>query len=134
MSGVKQSKCRAIDLSYLCSTIGIKSKEARHAYVPHYESLTIKKILLFLEDCRKYVFDFLPDLKELDKISREWICNVCCTVLEEEFTEWVTKQVNERNEEVKEKGELNIDMDPEIFAAFQASTSVSRKYLISPWS
>ena len=76
--------------------------------MPYYETLSIKKILEFLEDGHKHVFDFLPDLQELDKVSREWICNVCCTVLEHEFEEWVKIQVKNRNEEVVEKGELNI--------------------------
>jgi hypothetical protein len=48
-------------------------------------------------------------------------------VLKEEFTEWVAEQVEKRNKDVVDKGELNIEMDPEIFATFQASTSVSRK-------
>ena len=64
-------------------------------------------------------------------MSLEWICNVCATVLEEDFTDWVTEQVENRNIEVVESKELNIEMDPEIFAAFQASTAVSRKYLFS---
>ena len=84
----------------------------------------------FLEDGRKQVFDYLPDLQELDKVSRGWICNVCATVLEEDFTDWVTAQVKIRNMEVVENKELNIEMDPEIFAAFQASTAVSRKCLL----
>ena len=108
--------------------IGIKSKEARHIYVPHYETLTIKKILDFLDDGNSQVFDYLPDLRELDKIAREWICNVCASVLQDEFVEWVTEQVNDRNEELVEKKDLNIEMDNEIYQAFQASTAVSRTF------
>ena len=80
-SGKKKSK---FHLSYYLSeycAAGIKSKEARHIYVPHYESLTIKKILEFLDDDHNLVFNYLPDLRELDKISREWICNICSSVL-----------------------------------------------------
>ena len=83
----------------------------------------------FMNDCRKQVFNCLPDLQELDKVAREWICNVCCTVLQEDFENWVATQIKNRNEEVVEKNELNIEMDAEVFAAFQASTSVSRKLL-----
>ena len=80
------------------------------------------------------MFDCLPDLQELDKVSREWICNICCTVLKEDFENWVSKQIQNRNEEVVEKNELNIEMDAEVFAAFQASTSVSRKLLLASLS
>ena len=103
-------------------------------FILMYETLTIKKILAFLEDGREQVFDYLPDLQELDKIAREWICNVCGTVLQDEFEQWVAVQVKNRNEEVVEKGELAIEMDAEVFAAFQASTSVSCKFLFAPLS
>ena len=81
MSGKKKSKCLHPTIPYYYHVVEIKAKEARHVYVPYYETLTIKKILAFLEDGRNQVFDYLPDLQELDKIAREWICNVCCTVL-----------------------------------------------------
>ena len=90
--------------------------------------------MAFLEDGREQVFDYLPDLQELDKVSREWICNVCGTVLQDEFEQWVAVQVKNRNEEVVEKGELAIEMDAEVFAAFQSSTSVSRKFLFTSLS
>ena len=127
MSGTKTSKCISRSFSYGQLNIEIKSKEARHISVPYYDTLTIKTILAFLDDGREKVYDYLPDLQELDKVSREWICNVCYTVLQDEFGDWVKTQVKNRNEEVVEKGELNIEMDAEVFAAFQASTSVSRK-------
>ena len=81
MSGKKKSKCHCPYYWSEYHVVEIKAKEARHVYVPYYETLTIKKILSFLEDGHKQVFDYLPDLQELDKIAREWICNVCCTVL-----------------------------------------------------
>ena len=49
-------------------------------------------------------------------------------MLQDEFADWVKLQIKNRNEEVIEKGELAIEMDAEVFAAFQASTSVSRKF------
>jgi len=39
-------------------------------------------------------------------------------VLQDEFGDWVKTQVRNRNEEVVEKGELNIEMDAEVFTAF----------------
>jgi|AACY02.4.fsa_nt_gi hypothetical protein len=62
MSGVKKRKCHVLNCSPDHIHAGIKSKEARHVYVPHYDTLTIKTILDFLADGRKQVFDYLPDL------------------------------------------------------------------------
>ena len=42
------------------------------------------------------------------------------------FTDWVAEKIEERNEEVKDKGDMNIELDPDIAAAFQASTAVSQ--------
>ena len=75
------------------------------------------------------VMDYLPDNQEIDKVSREWICNVIATLLKNKFTDWLKKAVDKRNKDVVDKGEMNIVMDPDIFAAFQASTAVSSKCL-----
>ena len=50
------------------------------------------------------------------------------TVLGDVFTDWVSEKIEERNEEVREKKDMNIELDPDIAAAFKASTSVSREF------
>ena len=50
------------------------------------------------------------------------------TVLGAVFTDWVSEKIEERNEEVREKKDMNIELDPDIAAAFRASTSVSREF------
>ena len=100
----------------------------RHISVPHYENLTIDKIKAFSIGQNKDIEKYLPDKRELFKVSREWIANVCATVLGTAFTDWVKEQIEERNEAVKEKGEMNIELDPDIAAAFKASSSVSCKH------
>ena len=60
-------------------------------------------------------------------MSREWICNIIATVLKNIFTDWVKQQIEDRNEEMAEKRDMNIELDADIAAAFNASTSVSRK-------
>ena len=77
----------------------------RHISVPHYENLTIDKIKAFSIGQNKDIEKYLPDKRELFKVSREWIANVCATVLGTAFTDWVKEQIEERNEAVKEKGE-----------------------------
>ena len=69
----------------------------------------------------------MPDKGELHKVSREWICNVVATVLGTTFTNWVKEQIEARNEEVREKKDMNIELDADVAAAFTASTSVSCK-------
>ena len=131
MSSKKKSKYRTLNHWPEARNTGVKSKEARHVYVPHYETLTLKKIFEFLNDGHGQVFQYLPDLQEIDKIGREWICNIIATIIQDKFVDWVAKQVNDRNELIVEKGDLAVEMDDEIFAAFQSSTAVSRKYQIS---
>ena len=53
------------------------------------------------------------------------------SVLGDDFSAWVKEQILQRNDKVAEKGNLMIQLDPEIAAAFQASTSVSCKCLSS---
>ena len=70
----------------------------------------------------------MPDQQEIHKVSKEWICNVCATILGGIFSGWVRNRIEERNEAVKVKKNLDISMDPEVAAAFRSSTKVSRKY------
>ena len=60
-------------------------------------------------------------------MPKEWICNVCATVLRGLFTGWVKNQIETRNEKVTKQQDLMIEMDSEVLEAFRASTSVSRK-------
>jgi len=57
--------------------------------VPHYENLSLDKIKAFCSGHQNDIDNYLPDKKELFKVSREFICNVCATVLEDIFTDWV---------------------------------------------
>ena len=63
----------------------------------------------------------------MHKVSREWICNVIATVMGSVFTDWVKVKIDERNEEVKDKGDMNIELDADVAEAFKNSTAVSCK-------
>ena len=69
----------------------------------------------------------MPDSQEIHKVAKEWICNVCATILKGVFSGWVRDQIETRNEAVTKKRNLMIAMDPEVAAALHASTKVSRK-------
>ena len=43
------------------------------------------------------------------------------------FTDWVKVKIDERNEEVKDKGDMNIELDADVAEAFKNSTAVSCK-------
>ena len=69
----------------------------------------------------------MPDPQEIHKVPKQWLCNVANSILKNQFSDWVKRQVEVRNEAVKSKKNMMIQMDPEIAAAFAASSKVSRK-------
>ena len=58
-------------------------------------------------------------------MSKQWIANVIHSVLKKTFSDWVKQQVEKRNEELIVDRGLTIEMDPEVAAAFEASTKTS---------
>ena len=95
----------------------IKGKEVRNINIPAYENLTIACISEFVTQYRQ-VGDYLPEPKEIPKAPKHWIGNVCATVLQDIFTDWVKEKVEERNESLVTKKGLAIEMDAELVAAF----------------
>ena len=78
-----------------------------------YEGLGVKEITNFLDLYHQHVYTYLPEpYLELPKAPKEWIGNVCATVLREKFSKWVKAQVENRHEKVAVKNNLHIDMDP----------------------
>ena len=67
-------------------------------------------------------------MKEILKFPRAYIGNVIHTLVGKPFADWVKKQIDLRNEKVKEEKDMMIEMDPEIARIFRQSTSVSGKY------
>ena len=75
-------------------------------------------------------YAYYPVKQEIRKLPKQWIANVAYSILEDEFSDWVKAQIEARNEHVAQKGDLFIELDPDVAAAFAASTAVSRKYPI----
>ena len=95
-----------------------------------YEGLGIKEIRTFLDEEHPEVYAYLPEPSlELPKVPKQWLGNVCATVLGDEFSDWVKYQVKVRHEKVADKKDIMISMDPEMAKIFQESTAVSSKYL-----
>ena len=89
--------------------------------------MTLKKIISFVKNGHMQVMDYLPDPQEIEKVSREWICNVIATLLKNIFTDWLKNCIDKRNKEVIDKSKMTVEMDADIFTAFQASTAVSSR-------
>ena len=96
-------------------------------YVPQYKNLSLEKIFEYIGQVPQ-IEAYLPDEIDIPKIPKQWIVNVCASILGQNFRDWVTQQIQDRNTLIAEKKEIMINMDPQLAAKFQASTHVSRKW------
>ena len=58
---------------------------------------------------------YLPDDRDMHKVPRQWIVNVCYTLIGKKFADFVGDTVAARNQHVAERQDLLLDMDPEIY-------------------
>ena len=65
--------------------------------------------------------------REVEKLPRAYVANVIFTVVGDKFKQWVESKIQERNVKIMEEQNLAIEMDPEVYKAFKASTNVSGK-------
>ena len=71
---------------------------------------------------------FMPsERREIVKLPREWIINIGATVVNVDFLNFVRQAIHRRNQELEQRRNLLIKMDPQLANAFRNSTSVSRK-------
>ena len=105
----------------------LQSKAIQVIAMPHYENITITKIVNWAQEIEEgKVLDYLPITeKEILKLPRAYTGNVIYTVLGKPFDDWVQLKIKERNELRKQEREMQIAMDPEIMRIFQASTTIS---------
>lgn len=61
-------------------------------------------------------------------MPKQWVVNVAASLLGKKFTDWVTDKIKHRNEKVAIERDVMISVDPDIAAAFQGSSAVSREY------
>ena len=105
----------------------IKSKDVCQVHVPHFDSLSIEKMLDF---AKKYpeVFEILPEeSREINILHRQYIANVIYYVAGKDFTDWIDKKLKERTERLLEDRSMNIHMDPEIYEIYKQQNSISGK-------
>ena len=95
--------------------------------MPQYEGLSIDDIL---ERGREHTLleHYLPEDRDMERLPRQYICTIVRGLLKERFDSWVDGVIEQRNENVKKKGNLEIDMEPKIYKIYVASKNVSSKY------
>ena len=59
------------------------------------------------------------DSKEVMRLPKSWICNVAATTIGSDFRGWVRDMINDRNHQMAVTKNLFVDMDPDIYQAFQ---------------
>jgi hypothetical protein len=64
-------------------------------------------------------------LIEIPRLPKEFLANVAFTVVGKPFGTWVKQQIEDRNQRLTIDKQLNIELDPELAAAFNSSTAIS---------
>ena len=73
--------------------------------------LTVDKITTWISD-KPACHPYYPIWKEMAKLPKQWVVNVAYTTLGNPFKEWIKQAIEDRNEKVTIKKDLNINMDP----------------------
>ena len=95
----------------------IMAADMKHLAVPHYEGLTVQDILKNI-GMRDNFRLFMPIVKELPKLPKQFIINVAYSIIGDPFAKWVKGQIQTRNIKVTREKDLLIAMDPRIAEAF----------------
>ena len=94
---------------------------------PFFEELSVDEMLAWVDDS-KDVWNYFPELKEVDRLPRQYIINMIHSVMGEPFAKWVKEKVDARNKKLTESRDLLINMDPAIAELLKKSTHVSCRY------
>ncbi len=65
------------------------------------------------------------ETKEIFKLPKQYLINVIYTIVGQQFADWVTERIEERNQKVAVDGNLMIEVDAEVARAYNNSTAVS---------
>ena len=93
--------------------------------MPQYDTLKVEAILNFLKD-HKSTFKFLPDKEDLHKVPKQWLVNIVYSIVQEDFSKWVRKLIESRNEKLVSEKDALLEMDPQIAEVFARSTAISQ--------
>ena len=114
-------------MNFILISLVVLAKNLKHLTVPYYEGLAVKDILEKIgmrENFRLY----MPIVKEVFRLPRQFIINVAFSIIGDPFKEWVTEEVKMRNAKVTKEKDMLIAMDPTVYQAYQNSTAISCKF------
>ena len=94
--------------------------------VPQFDGLSINNILERGREHRE-LEQYLPEERDMDRLPRQYIATIVRGLLKEKFDVWVDNVIEERNETVKKKQNLEIELDPKIYKIYLESKNVSSK-------
>ena len=104
----------------------IKCKAVKYVWAPYYPSLSVS--VLLEHAAMTEVVEYLPkERKEWDRLPRQFILNLCGTVLEVAFQQWVRERIEERNAKLANDNNLLVTLDEEVYSAFVNSNHISSK-------
>ena len=106
----------------------IKMSNASHIHLPQFEGLTMEDLMGYARQFPEVMIR-LPPEKEIEKLPRDYVGDVIVSIIGDPFVKWKEERIAARNKKIAEKQNQNCGMDPEIAAAFRASTSISGKFL-----
>ena len=104
----------------------VKSEDIKVIKVPHYNGLTVAKILNFARN-KGDIQSYLPDYKYSKEPNREWLCNLINTLIPKEFQEYVALKVSERKHEIIHTQNLSISAKSEFIKIFKNSRAISKQ-------
>ena len=81
-----------------------------YLFAPQYEGLSIKHILAKVKESPQ-VLSFLPDELDWHRLPRQWLINVCNTVIGKPFAEWINAVIEKRNDDMARKQDLLVELD-----------------------
>ncbi len=82
------------------------------AAVPQIEGLTVED-MLELAKTSPVALKHIPDERDWDSLSRQWLANILYTVEKAKFERYIKDAVKKRKERLEEKHNLNVEMRPE---------------------
>ena len=73
---------------------------------------------------------YFPSLElERNRLSKNFILCVAYSIIGQDFSDWIKRNIEFRNQQMAQEKNLLIEVDADIAQAFHQSTSVSSKFI-----
>jgi len=106
----------------------LKTENVKYYEAPHYDGISIDDMLRFAKTYPE-VRQYLPaEKREVKKLPRDYISTVLYSIIGTPFAAWVERRIEDRNEKIAEEQDLNAELDPDVYAAYAKSSSISGKH------